>query len=92
VVLLRQCAKDPNPTWILTLLNRALITEENPFPVCSIPILMLLSPGKTLSKMVFSQERPLLRPPLSDVLLGEYPIDGTHGCIGSNLVDQLAKR
>jgi len=92
VVLLRRCAKDPNPPRILTLLDRALITEDNPFPVCLIPILMLLSPGKTLSNMVFSQERSLLRPPLPDVLLGEYPLDGTHGCVGSNLIGQLAKR
>jgi len=92
VVLLRRCTKDPNPPWILTLLDRALITEDNPFPVCLIPILMLLSPGKTLSNMVFSQKGSLLRPPLPDVLLGKNPLDGTHGRVGSNLVGQLAKR
>jgi len=92
VVLLRQCAKDPNPLQIPTLLDRALITEDNPFPVCLIPILMLLSPGKTLSNMVFSQERSLLRPPLPDVLLGKYPLDGMYKRVGSNLVGQLAKR
>jgi len=53
---------------------------------------MLRSPGKTLSNMVFSQERSLLHPPLPDVLLGEYPLDGTHGHVGSNLVGQLVKR
>jgi len=53
---------------------------------------MLLSPGKMLSNMVFSQERSLLRPPLLDVLLSEYPLDGMHGRVGSNLVGQLAKR
>jgi len=92
VVLLRRFVKDPNPPRILTLLDRALITEDNPFPVCLIPILMLLSPGKTLSNMVFSQECSLLRASLPDVLFGKYPLDGTHGRVGSNLVGQLAKR
>jgi len=36
------CAKDPNPARIITLLDRALITEDSPFPVCFVSILMLL--------------------------------------------------
>lgn len=91
MVLLRRRAKDPNRQRILTRLDRALTTGDNPFPVCFVPILMLRSLGKTLSNMAFGQG-PLLGPPLSGVLLSEYPIDGTHGCTGSNLVGRLAKR
>jgi hypothetical protein len=92
VVPFRWYAKDPNPSGIFTLFDRALITEDNPFLVCFISILILFGLGKILSNIVFSQERSLFRPPLSDVLLGEYPLDSTYGHIGGNLVGQLAKR
>jgi len=43
---------------------------------------MLLTPRQDAEQHCFSQERPLLRPPLSDVILGEYPLDGTQKLFG----------
>jgi len=69
VVLLRRRAKDKNPPRIFTLLDSALITEDNPFPVCFISVLMLLSPGKTMCNMVFSLKTSL--PTIIQVLYAE---------------------